>query len=393
MLGLPESVALNNRKLKIHSPEGMVDFLGINKITKNSYIHLKFSNGSELKCSEDHPISTINGIVKAKDLDKTTEIHCISGGCFVVSKRNINKKIDLYDIVNSGTKHLYYSNDVVSHNCEFLGSSATLVSGSKLRTLAFHDPMYTTDNFDVFEEPKEGHLYIATVDCSEGVGRDYSTINVVDVTQLPYKQVAKYRNNNLPLLFLPTIIYSVANKYNEAFVLVETNNVGQQVIDILHYELEYDNIFKSEAHHVKGQTISPGFKRQSTIGIKTTKSVKKIGCANLKTLIEGDKLIINDFETIAELNTFVRVRDSFAAEEGNFDDLVMGLVLFSWLASQSYFRDSTSMDVRKVLLEENLNSLEESLSPIGIFSDGTEPEVLDDGRDVWMENQFFLSNF
>jgi hypothetical protein len=276
---------------------------------------------------------------------------------------------------------------------EFLGSSATLVSGTKLRSLAFRDPIYTTDCLDVYEEPKEGHMYIATVDCSEGVERDYSTINVIDVTQMPYRQVAKYRNNNLPLLFFPTIIYSVAHKYNEAFVLIETNNIGQQVVDILHYDMEYDNIFKTEAHHTKGQTISPGFKRQTTIGVKTTKSVKKIGCANLKTLVEGDKLIIEDFDTIAELNTFVRVRDSYAAEEGNNDDLAMGLVLFAWLAAQSYFRESTSMDVRKVLLEENLNALEDSLSPIGIFSDGTEPEVIDDGRDVWMENQFFLSNF
>lgn len=271
----------------------------------------------------------------------------------------------------------------VEFETEFIGSSATLVSGSKLRALAFHNPLRSEESFDIYQEPIKGHLYICTVDCSEGVGQDYSTINVVDVSQTPYVQVAKYRNNKLPLLFFPTIIYSVGMRYNEAFVLVETNNIGQQVVDILHYDLEYDNIFKLEQHHIKGTTISSGFKRSTSIGIKTTKSVKKIGCANLKTIIENDKLIINDFDTIAELNSFVRVRDSYAAEEGNNDDLVMGLVLFAWLTSQSYFRDSTNIDIRKVMLEEQESSMLENIVPVGIIDDGRLEEIIIDGGDMW----------
>ena len=209
---------------------------------------------------------------------------------------------------------------------EFIGSSATLISGAKLRSLAFRDAPWHEENLDIYELPKQGRLYIATVDCSEGVGLDYHTINMIDVTETPYKQVAKYRNNKLPLLFFPTVIYSICRRYNEAFVLIETNNVGQQVVDILHYDLEYENVYKIDHHHIKGQTISGGFKRASNFGIKTTKTVKKIGCANLKTLVESDKLLIQDFDTIAELNTFIRVRDSYAAEEGNNDDIVMGLV-------------------------------------------------------------------
>lgn len=266
---------------------------------------------------------------------------------------------------------------------EFIGSSATLVSGSKLRSLAFHNPISSADGFDIYEEPIPNHMYIATVDCAEGVEQDYSTINVLDVSQTPYKQVAKYRNNKLPLLFFPTIIYSVATKYNEAFALIETNNIGQQVVDILHYDLEYENIYKLEHHHIKGQSISAGFKRSTSFGVKTTKSVKKIGCANLKTLIEGDKLIINDFDTIAELNTFVRVRDSYAAEEGNNDDLTMGLVLFAWLTAQSYFKDTTNIDIRKVLLEEQNLLIEENLSPVGFIDDGLQEEVFNDGHDMW----------
>jgi hypothetical protein len=266
---------------------------------------------------------------------------------------------------------------------EFIGSSATLISGAKLRSLAFHDPIAMEENFNVYEQPMPRRLYIATVDCSEGVNLDYSTINVIDATQAPYRQVARYRNNKLPLLFFPTVIYSIAKRYNEAFVLVETNNVGQQVVDILHYDLEYENIYKTEQHHIKGQSISSGFKRSTSFGIKTTKSVKKIGCANLKTLVENDKLIINDFDTINEMNTFVRVRDSYAAEEGSNDDIVMGLVLFAWLTAQTFFKDSTNIDIRKMMLEEQNMLIDESMTPFGFIEDGLREEVEDDGDDRW----------
>ena len=274
---------------------------------------------------------------------------------------------------------------------EFIGSSATLITGAKLRSLAFFDPPWQEENLDIYEQPKTGRLYIATVDCSEGVGLDYHTINMIDVTEVPYRQVAKYRNNKLPLLFFPTVIYSLCKRYNEAYALIETNNVGQQVVDILHYDLEYEYVYKIDHHHIKGQTISGGFKRASNFGIKTTKTVKKIGCANLKTLIESDKLKIQDFDTIAELNTFVRIRDSYAAEEGNNDDIVMGLVLFAWLTAQSYFKDSTNIDIRKVLLEENNMLADEDLAPVGFIDDGLKPEITVDSGDVWSEKGYFSS--
>ena len=271
---------------------------------------------------------------------------------------------------------------------EFIGSNATLISGSKLRSLAFHNPIHMEEGLDIYEQPIPNHLYIASVDCSEGVLLDYSAINILDVTQVPYRQVAKFRSNKIPLLFLPTIIYSLAKKYNEAFALIETNNIGQQVVDILHYDLEYENIYKTEQHHIKGQSISSGFKRSTSFGVKTTKSVKKIGCANLKTLIENDKLIISDFDTIAELNTFVRVRDSYAAEEGSNDDLAMGLVLFAWLTAQSFFKDSTNIDIRQFMLAEQNLLGEEELVPVGIFDDGRKEEVTVAGDDIWSTRDF-----
>ena len=266
---------------------------------------------------------------------------------------------------------------------EFIGSTATLISGSKLKTLAYSNPVESQEGLDIFVRPQLGRMYIACVDPSEGVEQDYSTINVLDVTESPYVQVAKYRSNKIPLLFLPTIIYSLAKKYNEAFVLIETNSIGKQVVDIMHYDLEYENIYKVEHHHIKGQSISGGFKRAASFGVRTTKSVKKIGCANLKTLVENDKLIIHDFDTIAEMNTFSRYLDTYRAEEGNNDDLVMGLVLFSWLAAQSYFRESTNIDVRKIMLEENNMLVDEDLTPVGIIDNGLQPEEYDDGQDKW----------
>jgi hypothetical protein len=267
--------------------------------------------------------------------------------------------------------------------CEFLGSSATLIPGSKLKTLTFNYPISTEEYLQIFESPKAGHTYIAVVDCAEGVGLDYSVCSVIDVTELPYKHVAKFRDNKLSPMLFPTYVYNLANRYNRAWVLVETNSVGQQVVDILHYDLEYENIFRIEHHEIKGQHISSGFKKGAAYGVKTSKTVKKIGCANLKTLIETDKLITNDFDAIAELNTFVRVKESYEAEEGNNDDIVMTLVLFSWLTAQSYFKEITDSDVRQRLLDERNLQMDDEMLPVGELDDGLQEQKEFDGTDLW----------
>jgi len=377
----------NQNRYLIKTPTGYENFKGVQKKIVNDMYTLTFMDNSFIKCSGKHLFLTDLGLQKTKDV----KIGQSLTGKILTSIDIETGVFEVFDPVGVEKHSTYFSNDVISHNTEFIGSSATLISGAKLRSLAFHNPLSSADGFDIYEEPIKDHLYISTVDCAEGVNLDYSTINVLDVTQTPYKQVAKYRNNKLPLLFFPTVIYSVSKKYNEAFALIETNNVGQQVVDILHYDLEYENIYKLEHHHIKGQTISGGFKRSSTFGIRTTKTVKKIGCANLKTLIENNKLIINDFDTIAEMNTFVRVRDSFSAEEGNNDDLVMGLVIFSWLVAQSYFKDSTNIDIRKLMLSENNMLDDESLTPVGIFDDGRKEEIIVSGDDIWSERGYTSS--
>jgi hypothetical protein len=377
----------NSDRYLIKTPTGFDKFAGIQKKIVPDLYTFYFIDGMHIKCSGRHLFLTNLGFTKAENISLDLSI----SGKKISRIEHEEGQFEVYDPVGVENHSTYYSNGVVSHNTEFIGSSATLISGAKLRSLAFHNPISSIEGFDIYEEPIMGRLYIATVDCAEGVQQDYSTINVLDVTQTPYRQVAKYRNNKLPLLFFPTVIYSVCRKYNEAFALIETTNIGQQVVDILHYDLEYENVYKLEHHHIKGQSISAGFKKATSFGIKTTKTVKKIGCANLKTLVENNKLIINDFDTIAEMNTFVRVRDSYAAEEGNNDDLVMGLVLFAWLTAQSFFKDSTNIDIRKLMLAEQNMYFEEDMAPVGIFDDGRTEEVIVDNGDVWTERGYLSS--
>lgn len=393
MLNLPESVILNRNNLKIHSPEGFVDFLGVNKITKGCYIHLKFSNGKELKCSEDHPLMTINGIVKAKNITKKEEIQALNGNCFVISKRKIKRKIDLYDIVNAGEKHLYYSNGVVSHNCEFLGSTNTLISGSKLAQLVYQEPLVKHEYLDIFENPIKGddersadHIYAMTVDPAEGRNLDASSFTVFDVSSVPYKQVAKYNSAAISPVLFPTVIYNTARLFNDAYVLVEINNTPQ-IADTLHQDLEYENVIKIETGNKKAQAMGTGFGRGIQLGIKMSPQVKRIGCSNLKTLIENDKLLINDFDTISQLTTFVSSLNSFKAEEGSNDDIVMTLVMFAWMTTQQYFKEIVNHDLRKQMQLEMLNQSDEELPSFGIFDDGQSGKYIQEGGDLWLAEE------
>jgi hypothetical protein len=375
---------LNDKKYKIKTPNGWEDFRGVRKIIKKGYLFLNFGDGTNLKCSAEHKLFSNESFIEVVNLNIGDFVETQNGKTILLEKIYFNDEIELYDIVDSGVDKCYYSNGVLSHNCEFIGSSATLIPASKLRTLAFKNPKRTFDDIDVYREPEEKHIYVITVDCAEGVGQDFSAFSVFDVTELPYRQVAKYKNNNISPLLYPTMIYNAARKYNNSYVLVETNNIGQQVVDILHYDLEYENIFTLEHHNIKGQHISAGFKKSVSFGLKTTKSVKKIGCANLKTLIENDKLLIEDFDTISELNTFVRIKDSYEAEEGNNDDVVMTLVFFSWLTAQSYFKQITDSDVRKTLSDDHNLMLEEDMSPVGFFDENIyRQETFREGDDMW----------
>jgi hypothetical protein len=272
-------------------------------------------------------------------------------------------------------------------NTEFLGSSHTLINSSKIKQLMIlqKPPIKKESDLDVFEEEIQGHTYCIIVDVAEGLGLDYSAFSVIDVTSIPYKVVAKYRNNKITPLVFPTVIYQIAKKYNEAFILVEINSIGLQVSDILHHELAYDNLIKIEMKGKQGQQHTPGFKKKIAYGLKTNKQTKAIGCANLKTLVESDKLIIHDEDTIKEFTTFVVNKTSFASEEGNNDDLAMTLVNFGWLTGQRYFKENINNDIRQALQQEQMNIMDQDIVPFGIIDNGVDDfeDPISDAKERW----------
>jgi hypothetical protein len=275
--------------------------------------------------------------------------------------------------------------------CEFLGSSHTLISGAILKLLTWDKPIATDfkdeyGQLDIYDNPIPNHTYVISCDVSRGQGLDYQAFSVIDVTKIPYIQVAKYRNNKLPALVYPNIIERTGKLYNNAFVLVEINDIGQQVVDILHYELSYENLLKLAIKGKQGQNISAGYKKQIQFGVRTTTPVKRIGCSNLKALVESKKLIIKDFDTISELTTFVATKESFAAEEGTNDDIVMSLVIFGWLVNQKVFKESIETDVRRVLEMEQTELMDDDYLPAPIISNGLEAIItIDQNGDIWSE--------
>jgi len=278
----------------------------------------------------------------------------------------------------------------VEFECEFLGSVDTLIAPSKLRTLVYDHPKTRSAGLDVYLDPIEEHDYLMTVDVARGVGIDYSAFTVVDITQFPHRVVAKYRNNEIKPMIFPSIIVDIARNYNDAFILCEVNDVGDQVASIVHYDLEYNNLLMCSMRGRAGQIVGQGFSGKKTqLGVKMSKAVKKIGCLNLKTMVEEDKLIFNDYEIMSELTTFIQKNNSFEAEDGCNDDLAMCLVIYAWLVAQDYFKELTDQDVRKRLYEEQKNQIEQDMSPFGFIVDGTdETSFVDDDGDRWHLDEY-----
>ena len=273
----------------------------------------------------------------------------------------------------------------VEFECEFLGSSDTLIDAHKLRHLVFENPIEHNENLKIFEKPIPEHIYTLTADTSRGVGNDYSAFVIFDVTQVPYKVVATYKSNTIAPVLYPKAIYNAARAYNNAQVLIEINDIGQQVADILHNDLEYESIISAQWKGRAGQIVGGGFGGgDSQLGIRTTPAMKRVGCAMLKTIVENDRMIINDFDILSELTTFVANKrgTNFEAEQGQNDDLAMCLVFFAWLTNQSYFKELTDIDIRKNLYELNQQAIEDQLVPFGIIDDGNVD-------DEWQEDDEF----
>ena len=273
----------------------------------------------------------------------------------------------------------------IEFECEFLGSIDTLIAPSKLKTLIYDNPMTRNAGLDIYEQPLPEHDYVMTVDVARGVGEDYSAFVVADITEFPHRIVAKYRNNTIKPMLFPNVIYEVAKSYNSAFILCEVNDIGDQVASIILYDVEYQNLLMCSMRGRAGQIVGQGFSGNKTqLGVKMSKIVKKVGSLNLKTMIEEDKLIFNDYEIISELTTFISKHNSFEAEEGCNDDLAMCLVIYAWLVAQDYFKELTDQDIRKRLYEEQKNQIEQDMAPFGFMNDGLdETSFVDSEGDRW----------
>ena len=259
--------------------------------------------------------------------------------------------------------------------CEFLGSIDTLISPTKLRVLAYKNPIQSNAGLELYDKPKEGHTYVLTADVSRGTSNDYSAFLVFDVTEMPYRIVAKFRDNEIKPMLFPAKIYEVARAYNQAFVLIEVNDIGEQVATAMQFDLEYDNLIMASMGGRAGQVLGGGFSGgRAQLGVRTTKAVKRIGCSNLKQLIEDDKLIVEDLEIISELSTFIVKGSSFEADDGCTDDLVACMFIFAWATDQTYFKELTDMDIRGTMMREQQDALEQDMAPFGFVVNGLEDE-------------------
>lgn len=270
--------------------------------------------------------------------------------------------------------------------CDFLGSSNTLINGRTIATLSSKDPLYDNpegNSVDIYEDPQEGHYYCITVDTARGIGGDYSAFVVFDITEMPYRVVAKYRNNKIAPMLYPNVIAKVGEDYNNAFVLVETNDIGGQVVEILHEEIEYDNIFSTVTEKSR-QYVSPGFGKSTRLGVNTSKQVKRQGCFNFKSLMEEHKLLVFDADIISEISTFVEKGNTYQADEGYNDDCVMCMVLFGWLSTMPFFKELVDVNTREGLYKQEMQSITQNLTPFVMRKSNEEPDAWVAGGDYWL---------
>jgi hypothetical protein len=352
-------------------------------------VYPTISSGNESKIIL---VSTPNGLnhfysIWLNAVEKRNQYQYIKVNWKDVPRRDEQWRIDTLAAMNFDTEKFEQE-----YNCEFLGSSGTLIAGWKLKELVHQPSLVERDGLTQYFAPIEGHVYIAVCDVSRGKGLDYSAFQLVDVTKMPYQQACVYRNNAISPVDYADVIHRVVKAYNNASVLVEVNDIGEQVSHSLHYDFGYENVLFTENAGRSGKRITGGFGGTNVDkGIRTTKIVKSIGCSILKLLIEQNQFIVNDFHTINELSTFSKKGNSFEAESGKHDDLVMCLVLFAWLSEQQYFKDYTNINTLMSLREKTEEDMEQDMSPFGFFDDGRGDNIETDQiekfvPDAWMWN-------
>lgn len=383
---------------EIETPYGWKSFEGVVKKSIDSkLVRIKFTDGSGLNCSEGHGIFTFEGdITFAKDIKIGDIISGKNGPLIVKSIEITGESTEFYDLYKvDNFRRCYYTENIASHNTDFLGSSNTLISSSCLKDLTarIENPIKFIaegeegrNGLRIYKQPESKHIYFISVDTSRGVGLDYSAYVVFDITDYPHQVVATFRHDKVDSMNYPNYVFSTAKLYNDASILIETNEVGKQVADILHHELEYDNVLWTITKGRSGQILTGG---GGKIGVYMSSATKRIGCSNLKTIVENNKLIICDEDIVEELKCFVLVKDTFRAEEGFHDDLVMCLVSFAWAAQEPYFKDLSSLDIRKELFSQEIDKMKKELGHLYVVDHSDEPKPkytkLDGDDDLWIE--------
>ena len=261
----------------------------------------------------------------------------------------------------------------------FFGTGDTLIRAETLLELRAINPISYYEGGDVliYSEPIKNHEYIMLVDVAKGRGQDYSTFNVIDITERPFKQVAVYRNNTISPILYPDIIYKYATVYNQAYVVIESNDQGSVVCNGLYHDLEYENV------HVESAT------KANAIGIEMNRKVKRLGCSGIKDLLEERKLQVYDENTVLEISTFISRGQSYEASDGNHDDLMMNLVMFGYFVSTQMFNDMTDINLKQMMFENKMREIENDIVPFGFMDDGSDAikEIEDNERnDHWQIN-------
>ena len=359
-------------KYEILTPSGWKDFDGIRvSIDTRKLYNIISEEGLIIEVTDNHKIKTPNGFIEASNLIGGSEILTQFGADRIAFISPFISDVPVYDLLEVKDGNEYYTSGFVSHNCEFLGSSGTLISGEALKRLMASKPIWAGDGIKQYEKPIDDHVYVITVDVSRGKGLDYSTFSVFDSTQMPYKQVLTFRDNYVSPGDYSSIIFKIGRLYNNAHVLVEINDIGGQVSDSLFMDFGYDEMLMTENYGRMGKRIAGGFGgKKVDRGLRTTKITKIIGCSLLKLLVEQQQLIINDEVTIEELKRFSKKGTGYEAEPGYHDDTVMVLVLYAWLTNQMYFKELTDINTLAMLRDKSEKQIEDDLLPFGFIDDG-----------------------
>jgi hypothetical protein len=344
--------------MEILTPSGFQKFDGIAKWNHDEKCKITFIDGMSIECSMFHKfVYNNNTEVYAQHVKVGDNI----GGKLVKVIDYIEVPDIMYDPINVANGSVYYHDDFIPSTQTFFGTGDTLIDVNTLLLLQSEDPLsITRDGVMIYEEPERDHEYIMTVDVAKGRGQDHSTFNLIDITQSPWKQVATYRNNRISPILFPDIIAKYGKVYNEALVVVESNDAGQVVCVGLYHDLEYENMYVESAI------------KHNALGVNMDRKVKRIGCSAFKDILETGKLHVVDKETISEITTFIAKGQSYEASEGNHDDMVMTLVMLGYFVGTNYFGNQTGINLRQHLFEKSMKEIEADILPFGFIDAGDE---------------------